>query len=114
MQFSILALAAGLVPVLAIPPTEFGLPTSAGNAQLSLAFTFNKQTNVITPAQLLGGSIASSQPEMAIDPKRVPGAANLNSPLVVLMIDPDAPTPGARNGRTILHMMATGVRLGSA
>lgn len=30
------------------------------------------------------------------------------------MIDPDAPTPGATNGRTILHMLATGVRLDAA
>ncbi|EJT72198.1 hypothetical protein GGTG_09065 [Gaeumannomyces tritici R3-111a-1] len=114
MQLSILTLAAGLAPVLAIPPTEFGLPASAGNAQLSVAFTFNRQTTVIQPAQLLGSNISSAQPELAIDPKRVPAAANMNGNMVVLMIDPDAPTPGATNGRTILHMLATGVRLSAA
>lgn len=41
----------------------------------------------------------------------MPQAAAANGSFVVLMIDPDAPSPDAPNRRTILHMMAAGVRL---
>lgn len=109
MRATVLALAAAVAPVLAIPPTEFKFPDAPNNTELSVAYSFSGQTRVVTAASLYGSNITSQQPQIAIDQRKFKSLADYKGEYIVVMVDPDAPTPENPTARFILHWLMTSV-----
>lgn len=101
---TILTLAAA---VAAIPPPEFGFVDSANHTELSVAYTFNGNTTVVAEGQLFGANITSTMPTLALNPALYKSIADYQGQYLILMVDPDAPSPDDPSRRFILHWLAT-------
>ncbi|KAJ0123634.1 hypothetical protein N8I77_010613 [Diaporthe amygdali] len=112
-SYRLVALALAACPGLAIPPPEFGFVDSANHTELSVAFTFDGNTTVVQEGQLFGGNITSQQPALAVNPAAYQSVADYNGDYVILMIDPDAPSPDSPTSRFILHWLAANVTQGT-
>lgn len=108
-SFSWVSLAAAISPVLAIPPTQFNFPSSSNNTELTVAYTFNGNLTLVQPGQLFGGNVTRGEPQLAINPTRFQSLADYSGQYVVIMIDPDAPSPDNPTRRSILHWLAGGI-----
>ncbi|KAI6367760.1 hypothetical protein MCOR25_004836 [Pyricularia grisea] len=106
MKSTIFTLAAAVAPVLAsVPPAEFKFP--AADNELSVAFTWSGQTRTVSAGQLFGSNITSQQPEIAVDQKKYQALADYTGEYIIVMIDPDAPSPQNATLRSILHWLQT-------
>ncbi|ORY67021.1 phosphatidylethanolamine-binding protein, partial [Pseudomassariella vexata] len=92
---------------LAIPPPEFGFVDSGNHTELSLAYTHNGNTTVVQEGQLFGAKITSTKPTLALEPAKYQSVADYKGQYLILMVDPDAPTPSNPTRRFFLHWLAT-------
>lgn len=53
--------------------------------------------------------VARNQPQLAVDPTKFRSLADYTGQYVVIMIDPDAPSPDNPIRRSILHWLASGI-----
>ncbi|EHA56951.1 hypothetical protein MGG_06844 [Pyricularia oryzae 70-15] len=105
-----IAFAAAMTPVVAnMPPSEFNFPSVNNDTVLTVAYTFNGNTTVVDPGTMFGGNVARNQPQLAVDPTKFRSLADYTGQYVVIMIDPDAPSPDNPIRRSILHWLASGI-----
>ncbi|ORY59607.1 phosphatidylethanolamine-binding protein [Pseudomassariella vexata] len=92
---------------LAIPPPEFGFVDSGNHTEFSVAYTYKGNTTVVQEGQLFGANITSTKPALALDPAKYQSVADYTGQYLILMVDPDAPTPSNPTRRFILHWLAS-------
>ncbi|TLS26151.1 hypothetical protein PpBr36_05008 [Pyricularia pennisetigena] len=108
MKATILTLAAAVAPVLAgVPPAEFKFPEA--DNELGVAFTWSGQSRTVSAGQLFGSNITSQQPQLAVDQKKFKALADYKGEYMIVMIDPDAPSPDNPRLRSILHWFQASV-----
>ncbi|EHA46837.1 hypothetical protein MGG_08772 [Pyricularia oryzae 70-15] len=108
MKATILTLAAAVAPVLAgIPPAEFKFPEA--ESELSVEFTWSGQSRTVMAGQLFGSNITSQKPQLAVDQQKFKALADYKGEYIIVMIDPDAPSPDDPKLKFILHWLQTSV-----
>ncbi|KAK5047173.1 hypothetical protein LTR84_007116 [Exophiala bonariae] len=109
---SILLGLVAIVPVLAIPPPDFGFPEAPNHTELSITYRDNGNTIVVQEADLFGVGIADEEPIVAVETANYESISSYNGSYVLLMVDPDARFPENPTLRFILHWLQTNVTAG--
>lgn len=100
------ALALTVAPVFAIPPENFGFPSAPNDTALTVSFRQSNGSSItVTEADEFGVNITKNQPTVSVNTRAYQSLANYTGQYVVMMVDPDAPTPQNASRRFILHWL---------
>ncbi|KAK5079901.1 hypothetical protein LTR70_005632 [Exophiala xenobiotica] len=90
---------------LAIPPDNFGFPTSEDDAQLSVTY----QASTVQPGILFGIDVPASQPDIAVNETYAGLNNDYTGQYLLFMVDPDASYPENPQNRFIIHWWQEGL-----
>lgn len=99
-----------LPSALAIPPEDFGFPSAPNDTALGVAFTTANNVTIVREAALYGVDTPASPPTLAVDTGLYRSLAQYTGAYLVLMVDPDVPTPTNPTSRFLLHWLAPNFR----
>ncbi|KAJ9654881.1 hypothetical protein H2198_006154 [Neophaeococcomyces mojaviensis] len=100
---SVIALALSVTPALAVPPANFGFPTSEGDTPLSVTFQSNGSSLRLQPGQLFGIDVPVQAPAIAVNTSYTTLNNNYSGQYMLMMVDPDASYPENPSNRFIVH-----------
>lgn len=91
------------IPVLAIPPPDFGFPEAPNDTALTIRF--QDQNVVVKEAALYGIDIPETMPSLSVNTSDYRSLSEYDGNYTVIMVDPDASYPQNPSKRFILHWM---------